>query len=84
MKENTPEYVEVIKITENGEEHYHIKPSNGKYRFYKTASVPIKLFETYVKNRSKMMFSRLLIKTYFEPLKDKPMHISKYHPDEDD
>ena len=76
------EYVEVIKITENGEEHYHIKPSNSKYRFYKTASIPIKLFETYVKNRSKMMFSRLLIKTYFESLKDKPMFVQKNHLDD--
>lgn len=77
MKES--EYVEVIKVTEKGEEHYHIKPSNGKYRFYKTALIPIKLFESYTKNRDRMMFSRLLIKTYFEPLKDVPMYISKNH-----
>ncbi len=79
-----PEYVEVIKITENGEQHYHLKPANGKYRFYKTALIPKGLFKSYVKNRSKMMFSRTLISTYFEPLKDKPMYVAKNHADETD
>lgn len=78
MKQDLPiKEVEVIKLTVNGEEDYHIKPSNAAYRFYRSVKIPAKLFENYIKSRSAMLDYRKQIRSYFKPVTDKPFTIGK-------
>lgn len=78
-KLDTEQLIEVVKVIENGEEHYHRKPGNGRYQFYPAAMIPVKLFETYLEARSRMNHYRGRIRRHFVPLKDKPMTVAKNH-----
>jgi hypothetical protein len=69
--------VEVIQAREHGEEHYYRKPVSGKYQFYPTATIPLRLLTTYSKHRSMMLDYRKRIREYFQPTKDKKMTITK-------
>lgn len=78
-KRDTEQLIEVVKVTENFEEHYYRKPGNGRYQFYPTAKIPVGMFVEYLEARSQMMRLRNKIRRYFTPLKDEPMRVEKNH-----
>ncbi len=82
MKHKPNELVEVIQITEDGEDVYFLKPSNPQYQFYKSQLVPKWLFNLYVEHREQLNNTRKRIRRYFVPLKDKPMRVERNHVNE--
>jgi hypothetical protein len=75
--------VEVIKVTEHGEEHYYRRPISEQYQFYPVAIVPRRLLETYAHHRSIMLDYRKRIREYFQATKDKKQYIARNHERED-
>lgn len=67
------EEVEVVKVKEKGEEHYHIKPISHTARLYRSAKIPRSLFESYLEHRTAMLDERQSIRNYFNTPTDTPI-----------
>ena len=71
--ETDEEEVEVVKVKEKGEEHYHIKPISHTARLYRSAKIPRSLFESYLEHRTAMLDERQSIRHYFNTPTDTPI-----------